>query len=203
MNDEKSIATKGLLDDLLPTMEGWLTTERAHEMYDLVRQMNPSYIVEIGVFGGRSLIAQAMALRDCGGGKIIGIDPWKKDTAVVAQTDAAQADWWANLDYYKIHQGCMDVIWKLNLDSFVNIIRSGSENCHQLVPACDILYIDGGHSEEFSCRDVQWYLPKVKQNGYIWFDDADWLSTQKAIGMLKEQCVLVKDCGNYLLFCKK
>jgi predicted O-methyltransferase YrrM len=203
MNDSKATVSKQMLAEWLPTSEGWLSLERAYEMYDLVRQIQPAYVVEIGVFGGRSLIAQALALKDIGKGKIIGIDPWKKETAVTAQPDDDQAAWWRdNVDYYRIHQGCMEAVWKFSLDRFVNIIRASSQECADLIPRCDIIYIDGGHSEESSCRDVEIYLPKVKQNGSIWFDDADWKTTQKALAMLDAKCKMVRDCVSYRLYCK-
>jgi len=184
-------------------MEGWLTPDRAVEMYDLTVQLQPDYMVEIGVFGGRSLIAQALALRANGKGKIIGIDPWKKQDAIAAQgEDGIAQAWWNDLDYYKLHQGCMDIIWRLELDAFVNIIRAKSEHCYDIMPPIDVLYIDGGHSEEISCRDVDLFLPKVKQNGWIWFDDCDWSTTQKALAKLDAACKRVRDCGSYRLYCK-
>lgn len=203
MTDSKAAASKQLLAGWIPRAEGWLTVERAFEMYDLVRQIQPQYVVEIGVFGGRSLIAQALALKDIGRGKIIGIDPWKKETAVAGQTDETQAAWWRDVDYYKIHQGCMEWVWAFGLDQFVTVIRGASEDCADIMPPTDILYIDGLHSEEASCRDVRLYLQRVKQNGYVWADDMDWDSTQKAKELLKADCVVVKDCGGYMLFCKK
>lgn len=204
MTDEKATNSKALLRDWIPGAEGWLTVERAIEMYDLVRQVQPQYAVEIGVFGGRSLIAQAMALKDNGHGKIIGIDPWKKETAVEAQTDEASAAWWRDaVDYYKVHQGCMEAIWRFGLDAFVNIIRSTSADCADIIPRCDVMYIDGGHSEASSCLDVQLYLPKLKQNGWLWFDDTDWISTQKALDMVLAACIMVRENKSYRLYCKK
>lgn len=198
-----NLKTKELLQERIPRMEGWLSPERAIEMYDFTIQLQPALMVEIGVFGGRSLVAQALALKDIGAGKIIGIDPWKKETAIAVQTDDVQAAWWRDaVDFYKIHQGCMDAIWELGLDRYVSVIRSASEHCADIIPRCDVVYIDGGHSEEASCRDVELYMPKVKQNGYIWMDDCDWKSTQKAIAILDRFCVLVQNKGSYRLYCK-
>lgn len=204
MDDKNTLLSKVALADWIPASEGWLTVERAMEMYDMVRKIEPQYIVEIGVFGGRSLVAQAMALKDNGHGKIIGIDPWKKEVAVETQIDAEAIAWWReSVDYYRVHQGCMDAVWKFGLDEQVIVVRTTSKQCAEIIPMCDMIYIDGGHSEESSCTDVALYLPKVKQNGWIWFDDADWTSTQKALGLIADKCVLVKDSGNYRLYCKR
>lgn len=195
--------TESTIKHSLPLMEGWLTVARGMEMAELVVTIEPETVVEIGVFGGRSLLAQALALRDVGRGVIYGIDPWKKQTAVEGQTDDESKKWWQNLDLEAIHHKAMQSIWKWNLDKHVVILRSASEHCVQCIPPIDILYIDGCHSEETSCQDVRLYLPKVKQNGYIWFDDSDWLSTQKAMMMLDASCVKTRDAGNYRLYVKR
>lgn len=195
-------ASKDTLTQIIPTMEGWLSVERAHEMYELVRSSGATTVVEIGVFGGRSLLAQALALRDQGRGVAIGIDPWKKSVTLEEQ-DEDSAAWWNAVDLDKIHNGCMAALWAQGLDPYVNVIRACSHHCHQLIPKIDILYIDGSHTETSSCRDVRLYLPKVKQNGYAWFDDADWKTTQRALGLLDEACVMVKDGGGHRLYCKR
>lgn len=193
--------SKDKLSELIPMMEGWLTVERAYEMYELVRSLEPKVMVEIGVFGGRSLVTQGLALKDLGHGHIYGIDPWKKETAL-SEVDLAQAAWWQTIDFHKIHSACIDKIWELELDEYITVIRSASHHCHQIIPSIDIIYIDGSHTETSSCRDVTLYLPKVKQNGYIWFDDCDWGTTQPALAMLDLKCKLVRDCGSYRLYCK-
>lgn len=203
IEDQKSIESKRDLATWIPQAEGWLTVPRAQEMYDLIRTVQPDIVVEIGVFGGKSLVSQAMGIRDNGKGMIIGIDPWKNDVAVSELTDARAADWWKNVDLHKIHQGCMEAIWRFSLDKYVTIIRSTSSQCVSLIPKLDIIYIDGGHSEEFSCTDVSLYLPKVKKNGWIWFDDCDWETTKKAQRMLDEQCSIARDNHTYKLYCKK
>ena len=202
MTDETKIKeSKTLLTTKLPVMEGWLTPERAHEMYDLICRVQPDVVVEIGVFGGRSLITQALALRDVGKGHIIGIDPWKKEEAL-SEIGEAEMAWWNAVDYHKIHSGCVDTIWELGLDHWVTIIRAASQDCVWMMPKIDILYIDGNHTEAASCRDVELYLPKVKQNGWVWADDMDWASTRKARQMLVDSCKVVNDNGNYMLLCK-
>lgn len=201
IDETKAQASKELLTQLIPTMEGWLSAERSHEMYELVRTTGATSLVEIGVFGGRSLLAQGLALRDQGRGIIIGIDPWKKEVTL-AETDDEQAAWWREVDLHKIHNGCMEALWAQGLDEHVLVLRACSHHCHEIIPRLDILYIDGSHTETSSCRDVELYLPKVKQNGYVWFDDADWDTTQKALGMLDAKCKLVRDMGGYRLYCK-
>jgi len=190
--------------------EGWLDPARGIEMAELVLATEPQTIVEIGVFGGRSLIAQALALKQIGKGRIFGIDPWKQSDALEGETPANR-DWWQkNVDLHAIHRGAMESIWRLGLDDYVTIIRAASQRLPKLFAGgIDILNLDSNHSEVASCRDVELYLPQLNTNGYIWMDDLDWqddggkLTMKKAEGMVLSQCVQVRRNGHYGLYCKR
>ncbi|MBI2809024.1 MAG: hypothetical protein HYX68_28910 [Planctomycetes bacterium] len=47
-------------------LEGWCTPEKAQMLAALIIDALPALCVEIGVHGGKSLIPQAMALRQTG-----------------------------------------------------------------------------------------------------------------------------------------
>ena len=51
----------------------------------------------------------------------------------------------------------------------------------------DVIHLDGNHSEETSCMDVELWFSKLKKGGYWIMDDANWETTQKAINLLKEK----------------
>lgn len=195
--------SEAMLRATIPTMGGWLSAARAVEMYRLVRETKPALYCEIGVFAGRSLLANALAMQDNGHGHAIGIDAWKPQTCLEGEHDAADARWWSRVDLHDIHRQCMETVWRLGLAERVTVIRAASKDCAAIIPSgIDILYIDGNHSELASCRDVELYLPKVAAGGYIWADDCDWLTTKKAQSMLDRQCELVLDAGAYRLYRK-
>lgn len=196
------------------TSEGWCKGERPLQMAQLVIESKPDVVVEIGVFAGGSLIPQALGLKENGSGRIFGIDPWSRRAALdqifVANPETPAADeaiarqWWAEVNLNAMHQLCMEGIWKYGLDHHAVIIRAESQDCFELFEnGIDILYIDGSHSEEASCRDVDLYLPRVNGGGYVWFDDAHWNSTQKALSMIEDECDLVKDYESYRLYRRK
>lgn len=193
------------IDHYLPVLEGWLDTARGHAMAELIIETKPDVVVEIGVFGGRSLIAQGFALRENNKGKIYGIDPWKVDTAVEGFNDEKNNEWWRkSITLEDIHRGTMRALWDHRLDEWTVIIRSASQHVYQLFNHnIDIIYIDGNHSEMSSCRDVENYVPRVKQGGFVWMDDADWPTTQKALGLLDTMCDLVRDNGSHRLYKKR
>lgn len=183
-------------------IQGWLTDEIAADMRQLIFDRRPRVVVEIGVFYGRSLINAAEALKKNGYGMIYGIDPWRRSVALSVMTENDNADYWKQLNYEDVHNECMGEIWKRGLDNVV-IIRCRSDQCAQLFRSINILYIDGGHTEEVSCKDVELYLPKVSKGGYIWIDDTDWASLQKAVTLLAGRCKLIKDYGNAHLYRKQ
>lgn len=189
---------------LIPRLEGWATVEKAVAMADLIVSSKPKVIVEIGVFGGRSLIPQALALRELGSGHIYGIDPWRLAPVLEGNLNEADAKWWSrNVDLHEIHKGFMEALWREALDPWVTILRCTAEQALPLLPEIDILHIDGNHSELASCRDVEQFLPKVPAGGLIWFDDIDWETTRQAVLLLSTACERVQDVGTCALFRKQ
>lgn len=195
--------SESILRSLIPKIPGWLSADRAVEMYRLVREHRPAIAVEIGVFGGRSLIANAVGLKDNCYGKIYGIDPWKNSDCLEGQHHERDSAWWSRVDLHDIHRQCMEYLWRFELDDYVTIIRSTSQKCVKIIPnGIGMLYIDGNHSELTSCRDVELYVPKVNIGGYIWMDDCDWPTTKKAQALMDQRAELVQDSGSYRLYRK-
>lgn len=176
----------------LPGMDGWTEPERCCEMAACILETKAQVCVDIGVFAGRSTVAMGFAARQLNTAKVYGIDPWMPQTASDNDDHQEGIDWWkdkAGLE--EMHRQAVHAIWNHHLEPWVTIIRAKSEHVHQLFPTIDALNIDGGHSEVTSCRDVELYLPKVRSGAYVFMDDTDWPTTQKAIGMIEEQCELV------------
>ncbi len=180
------------------------------EMAQLIIDEKPVTVVEIGVFAGGSLVPQALGLKEVGAGRIYGIDPWSREAAIeqvfVANDKTPKADeeiarqWWAEVDLEKMHQLAMQGIWRYCLEEFAVVIRARSEHCAELFQSIDICYIDGSHSEEASCRDVNLYGRKVKPGGFIWIDDANWQTVHAAIELLEAFCSLERDHEQYQLY---
>lgn len=184
-------------------LPGWTSPERGVEMAELILERKPKVCVEIGVFGGRSLLPQAMALHHLGQGHVYGIDPWRKEAAIEGENPANQ-DWWSNhVELDDIHKIAVKTIWGRNLEHRCTIIRSESQHVIELFPEIDLLTIDGNHSEIASCRDVELYMPRVVKGGMIACDDLDWPSTQKAKQMILDSCDILKNGGTYGIFVKR
>lgn len=169
--------------------EGWCSPAKAWALAELILQHQPEVCVELGVFAGRSLVAQAMALREVNkGGHIYGIDPWCNAAAMEGETDPSAKEWWGrHVDLGKMHDQCSDTIRRLGLDPWTTLIRNRSQHVPKLFPAVGLLHIDGSHSEVASLRDVTLYTPMVLFGGHIVFDDADYPGVRKAVAFLNER----------------
>ncbi len=192
----------------LYSLHGWCTREKALNFIDLVLEVKPQVCVEIGVFGGRALFPVASTLKYLGQGVVIGIDPWDKIECMkyFEPTDNPQhVDWWGKVDFNFIYRAFLDMLRKYKLEKYCQAMKSTSEKAAPKIETIDILYIDGNHAEQIALQDVQLYLPKVRQGGYIWMNDTTWTSLQPAVELLTENCDVIKliDNGNCILFKKR
>lgn len=217
-------------------LPGWCELDKARMMCGLLLREQPETVVEIGVYGGKSLVPQALTLRHNKRGVIYGIDPWTNSSctenypddlgwweeiqaaieeqegrshptekltrfrAIVEKArekypreNLVNAKWWGDLKLEDIFAIMCDRITRNNLWKQIRLISAPSHRVVTLFDErpIDVLHIDGNHSKESSCRDVQLYLPRVKEGGYVWFDDSNWKTTQDALRELDHQCTLL------------
>ena len=181
--------TKLVSFNYMDQLEGWCTRNKASILIDLVFTLHPKTIVEIGVWGGKSLIPMANALSVTKSGIIYGIDPWD-NLASIQGMEGANYDWWYSVDHTMIFKGLLDKISKFQLSGQIQLIKDTSENVSP-ISNIDILHIDGNHSENASMLDVNKWVPLVRKGGVIIFDDVDWITNEKAVRWLDENCVRV------------
>lgn len=188
------------VETVLPRMEGWCSPQKANRLIAAVAEQKPRLFVEIGVFAGRSLFAAALALPS--GGVAVGIDPWCVADSVKGFSGDNQA-WWSKCDHDSIYKQCQFTQSLLDLCDRCYLIRATSPQALALVRCLapiDILHIDGNHSEECSCFDVENYQPLVKPGGIIFFDDIDWNETKKAQRLLAERTDTLEPVGTCGVF---
>jgi len=202
-------ALKQEVFEVIPTLYGWCSKEKADNFIDLVLDVKPQVYVEIGVFGGSSLFPVASALKYLGEGVVIAIDPWDKKETIKyfdPTEDATDLKWWTSINFERIYYSYMHLIKRFDLEEYCLTMKMTSEKAAPKINTpIDILYIDGNHSEACSIQDVELYLPKVKEGGYIWMNDTLWASRQQAVELLSDACDVVKviDNGNCILFKKR
>jgi predicted O-methyltransferase YrrM len=173
--------------DSMEQLEGWCTKSKASILMDIIFMLNPKVIVEIGVWGGKSLIPMAYALKNTEEGKIYGIDPWDNVKSVEGM-EGIHYEWWSNVDHQRILSGLENKIRRLGLSNQIELIKTSSELAPPILDI-DVLHIDGNHSEEASNLDVRKWVPLVRRGGVIIFVDTDWKTSQTAVNWLNENCI--------------
>lgn len=191
LSAESWVECKERVTAAMVTWEGWCTPEKATRMMDLVQEAQPAVCVEVGVFGGRSVFPTAAALEFNKLGLVYAIDPWINNPCLEG-LNGVDLTWWSKIDLRKIMIGFIDGMNKNKLDHRYALMRMTSQQalpCFQH-ESIDMLHVDGNHADHSSYFDVTHWLPKVKKGGYIWFDDANWPETQRAVRYLLENCDL-------------
>ncbi len=172
-------------------VEGFCSEAKACGLVSLILEKKPQVVVEIGVWGGKSLVPMATAVASYGG-LVYGVDPWSNEESLVGMTDENNKFFWGNVDHESVLYALMFQLDELGLSPFVELIRATSENAPPIY-GIDFLHIDGNHSDETSYADVTKWVPLVKEGGTIVFDDIGWyedgVSTNaRAVAWLDAYC---------------
>jgi predicted O-methyltransferase YrrM len=191
----------------VPTLHGWCTPEKALHIYNLVLVHQQPLCVELGVFGGRSLLPIGLAAREKNG-TIVGIDAWSKDACEQGINDIENTEWWNKIDYDFFYNYTEKVMSDAGLSNITKLIRSRSADAvsYFTSKSISVLHQDSNHSEEVTVEEVNLWYDKVKPGGYWIFDDTDWPTTKKAqdvlVGKGYELIFTEKD-GKYKVFIRK
>jgi predicted O-methyltransferase YrrM len=174
-------------------LDGWCSQKKASILIDLIRRTSPKTIVEIGVWGGKSLIPMACALRANGLGKIFGIDPWDSKASLEEVMNESNIAYWSWADHEAVYRQLKEKIQSFNLQDYIQLIRATSE-ATPIISDIDLLHIDGNHSDKTSYFDVTKWVPHVKTGGWIIFDDMTWyengvFTTSRAVEWLNTHCI--------------
>jgi predicted O-methyltransferase YrrM len=183
---------------------GWCSREKALVIAQTVLQERPVICVEIGVFGGRSLVPCAAALRHIGAGTIYGIEAWSPNVAVENITNEINDEWWSKIDFASIKREFYRFVAATNLTQHMRLIEAPSGRAAALFDHIDFLHIDGSHSMINAAEDVILYARKVRSGGIIIFDDVNWQSTAPArelLGALCDTVTVLKDPESGLDIC--
>lgn len=192
-----------------PALPGWCDAAKAVYLAELVLKHQPHVVVELGVFGGRSLIPMALAMRELAEthkhkGIVIGIDAWTPDAAVEGMDrhdadDQKHVDYWTRVPLPWVQRQCAEKITELNLWQWVALMQARTEQIARIFSASpgerviELLHIDGNHTPLASCRDVEQWMPSVVHGGHVIFDDVNWPSTQPALALMDKIAVVVHE----------
>lgn len=171
-----------IIERELPGLPGWCSNGKGKRLAELARSANLA--VEVGIFGGRSLTAIALSLKDSPNdfGRVDGIDPYTPAAALEGANHVDNDIWWGQLDYEAVARAAQEALYRLGLMPYARLVRMCSRDVVGFYGdgTVDLLHLDANHSEATSTEDVALWAPKIRPGGIWVFDDTDWESTQKA-----------------------
>lgn len=155
-----------------PQLHGWAELDKAITLASIVVAYKPKTIVEIGVWGGRSLIPMALACKAVGKGTVIGIDPWSPVVSAQGQVSEQDKQWWGDKNHEMVYQHFASFVSKLGLEAWTSIRRMKSDDFKESLEI-GLLHIDGNHGPQ-AIADTEHFCPMIPVNGICILDDLHW-----------------------------
>lgn len=167
------------------SIHGWCTVDKRDKLIKIVKELNPSVCVELGVFGGKSLLPVAVASGK--NTRVYGVDAWAADASLEGINAAANDEWWKNIDYEYMFNYTRELMETHGVGGKVQLMRMTSRDAVEVFEneTIDLLHQDSNHSEEVSCMEVELYHNKLRVGGIWVFDDTNWETTKKAQALLE------------------
>lgn len=129
--------------------------------YDLVRNLRPRRLVELGVSLGTSFFAFCQAVKDGGlGTELVAVDTWEGDVHTG--------------NYGPGHLEHFDRVWRARFGGLrVRQVKRPFDEARAEVPAgsVDILHLDGCHTYEAARHDYDTWAGSLRRGGVILFHD--------------------------------
>ena len=151
-----------LPENFSPRYESEIRSWHPHRgfAYDLIRELRPRTIVELGVHYGDSYFTFCQACEEMElESQLYGIDHWQGDEqAGFYGDDVFQEVNQYNEEFYSQNSS----LHKMHFEEALNLFEDGS---------IDLLHIDGSHEYEEVKSDFEKWLPKVKKGGRILIHD--------------------------------
>jgi Methyltransferase domain len=187
-SSESTKTTKNHLNtelEIWNKLDGWCTPHKREKLIEYGSHAHCA--VEIGIFGGKSIIPIALGQQKAGrNGVVYGIEPWNSEDAVETPTNEQNDDWWRSIDWVKIKAPFLQALIDLNLTSYVKIIELMSDDALSMFSGArfhkkiDLVHIDGNHSEAQALRDVDFWTHITAPGATIILDDINWDSVRPA-----------------------
>lgn len=167
------------------TLPGWCFVPKMVQMAGLVLREQPQLCIEVGVYGGRSALPVAAALRHNRKGLLRAADPYSGTEALKGTLPPSEA-WWGAADLNEVLALFLQARLVSGLEPWLEFDRVPSALfLARLAPdSVDVAHVDANHSEEGALADVTATWAALKPDGWLWLDDTDWSSLRPALNWL-------------------
>jgi predicted O-methyltransferase YrrM len=162
---------------------GWHSADESLFYNQLVGSLTNGIIVEVGVFGGASLLGVIDSCKKTNS-HIYGIDPWEKIIVANGVQMLKEQQIIYRERIQKIRLNLESIIKQEGYDKNVTLIHDFATNAtHQFDnESVDVAFIDGDHAYDAVYEDMKIWLPKIKIGGTMWGDDfGGWESVRTAV----------------------
>lgn len=197
------LGMKSLIELGLEQLEGWCWLEKAERMLSIALEERAKVMVEVGVYGGRSLVPLIVAAQ-ANGGYVWGIDAWSNAVATTVPYGEDHNSFWANDDMGRVKDKLFKFLGEHKLSGHVAIVEATGEQALHLFQdkSIDLLHVDASHSILDEARDVSSYLMKLREGGILIIDDTDRAEVQLALEIAKSVCDVVHTDPKYVVLRK-
>jgi hypothetical protein len=198
--DELRAEIERLLDEIPITAGGGCSVRKAYTMAWLIRRYELRCTLDIGVYRGRSLFPQALAHRRCGGGVAYGIDPWSATAAEQHDTPQLRElleKFVRETDFDALYDEVVAFRKRWGLEDHCVLVRETSQAAVERFERENLrfglIHIDGNHDTEIVVRDVELYLPRLDEGGFLVLDDVSWESVRPAYDLVADSLARVHE----------
>lgn len=176
--------------DLLPLDDhGWFAN--ADQLEVLIKEHNVKTILEIGAWLGKS--TRWFAKQIPGDGVVFAIDTWRGSGAEhinVPEYADKLPDLYQQFLSNVIHEGLTNKIIPIRMESL--------EAAQAIKFQPDLIYIDAAHDTESVLKDLNAWVPKMRQDTIITGDDRSWPTVMAAVEpFAAEHGFTVHGTGNF------
>ena len=160
------------ISELTPNLHGWATVEKAITLASAVIALRPEIVLEVGIWGGRSILPMGLACKELGRGKVIGVDPWSAVASIQGQVPA-NAQWWGSqAQHDQVYFDFMEKRGTLGLNDVIAVERMTSDY-FEPPKTINLVHIDGNHGPQ-AIKDAQKFGPLIPVGGLMILDDLQW-----------------------------
>lgn len=198
MNKNLKKQIQQVTDNLL----GWCPLDKSLLLAELVIETQSKISVELGIYGGRSLVPMALGAKQFGG-LVIGVEPWENQPALEGDNSKENDDWWTEINLGQVKEAYYHGALNFGTVANTKVLEMTSKQALPLIKeykGIKVIHQDGNHSELVSSWEVENYLPLLEKGGYWIIDDTAWETTQNAQRLLEKKLKLYHDGGGWRIY---
>lgn len=184
---------------------GGCPLDKAFKLAEIVIENDFKTCVDIGTWRGRSFIPMLIATQLIGG-KSYGIDPYTPECLYEYDLPQDICDHLRKIVPTLDLEGIYNHLNKTLLQQHSNyslIKKTAKDAIHEIPEKIDLVHIDGNHDRHAVMTDLEYYVPRVKTDGYIIMDDINFDTVKSTLPYLEQFATKISDFGLWGIWKKK